>query len=391
MLSRAVHDRPFVSKTPLAVSRFGSIKRSALFGLIISAIILSLLACTEEESKPAGDISVRPFSVAAVVQGSSVDEVVTALATFIEGVDDTTRGLGSNWTVVGGARVEPGQGPEAAALKLPGSARIIEVCNHDYASQAMSMGAHHGLALPCEIAVVEDGDDVQVVLLNPEAIFGVFFADVPAEAAAGMSSLAAQVRTEIEGLVVDALAAKQASFPNNDVGPQWDATRLAELGAMPYAVNMDLAIPEEARADQQSREAFATQFVETLLEVATIHGQQDVGAKVEGLSVSDWRSARDFAPQLPGGVSLVEMCSPTYAAAALSTGAQHAPALPCVISVWVEGDVLRVEYLDSNFIFPVFFSDAPSEMMESMGGMAAAVQQDLQLIVAEAQRRISAE
>jgi hypothetical protein len=38
--------------------------------------------------------------------------------------------------------------------------------------------------------------------------------------------------------------------------------------------------------------------------------------------------------------------------------------------------------LSPLFIFPVFFGDAPEEMMESMGGLATAVQQDLQLLVA---------
>ncbi len=106
-----------------------------------------------------------------------------------------------------------------------------------------------------------------------------------------------------------------------------------------------------------------------------------VGSTVEGLSVDDWRSARTHALGLPGQVSVVEVCSPTYATAALGTGAHHGPALPCQMAVYVEGDSIYVDVLDPLFIFPVFFSDVSEEMAEQMGPMAMAVQGDILLMV----------
>ena len=364
--------------------------RSPRVLLPVLAAGLFLLGCeTSPETDPGVDeppvevTQITPFSVVATVQGATVDEVAGALADFIHEVDDTTRGLPADWIVAGGDTLDDDEPALEATLHLPGGGRIVEVCNAEYAGQAIGLGAQRGVALPCEFSVTQEADGVQVVMLNPEAIFGVFFTDIPAEYAEQMGGLAATVRGELEELVVDGLADLEAEHPMEDVGPVWSPEDMAAFPAE-YSIEMDVDIPDQWLVDEASRDDFQGLFVDALLETLTYEGMAQVGSQVDGLSVTDWRSARPYSLRLPGGVEVVEKCSPTYASAALSTGTWHAPALPCETAIWVDGDVLRVHLLDPNFIFPVFFSDAPAEMMGEMGGMAAAVAQDIQLITAAA-------
>ncbi len=358
----------------------------AIFALL--ALVGGMLAACDtstSETEPAG---MTPFAISARIEGATVEEITEALTSFIHNTDDTEAGLPADWIVAGGNELEDGADPIEAALRLPGGTRIVEVCNHHYASMAMSFGGHHGVALPCEISVHQDGDAVEVVILEPEAIFSVFFGDVPAEHQESMGGLAAAVRAELVDLIELSLAGFDASYPDTPVGPVWDDEMVAGYSQQPNALVQDIAIPVDERGSDESAKAFRDAFVAELLTVLTHEHMDEVGSMVEGLSVDDWRSARTYALHLPGDVTVVEVCSPTYAGAALSTGAYHAPALPCQIAIWVEGDHVRVHLLDPMFIFPVFFADAPAEMMESMGGLAAAVAQDLQLIVAAAQDRM---
>ncbi len=333
---------------------------------------------------PAGVQMISPFSITARVSGSTVADVAGVLADFIDGVDDTTRGLPSDWIVAGASNLEEGASAVDAALSLPGGHKILEVCNHLYAEQAMSFGGDHGVALPCEIGVIEEDGQVEVVLLNPEAIFGVFFQDIPEEAAAQMGDLAATVRGELEELVVAALEGMNADLVYEEVGPTWSEADLVSFGGMEHSVVLDMDIPAGFAGDDELRLTFKDRFVEILLDTLTYEGMESVGSQVDGLSTDDWRSARPYALGLPTGVAVVEMCSPTYAGAAMETGAYHAPALPCQTAIWVEGDALRVRALDPLFIFPVFFSDAPEEMMASMGEMAQAVHDDIVLVIDDA-------
>lgn len=366
-------------------------QRTRVSSMIVIALSLvltgvALLGCDGNEgpSEPDAAVAMTPFTITARVNGATVDEVTAAIATYIHDVDDTSRDLPADWIVAGGDHLEEGESADGAALRLPGGSRIVEVCNHHYASMAMAFGGHHGVALPCEIAITQQGDDVEVVLLNPEAIFGVFFGDVPAEQAEQMGGMAATVMAELEDLVEASLDGFSADYVGEPVGPEWSEEELSQFRTSDYSVEMDVEIPTELRGSDEDRLAFKARFVEQLLTTLTHEEMEQIGSQVSGLSTEDWRAARPYALGLPGQVSVVEVCSPTYATAALSTGDYHAPALPCQIAIWVDGDMLRVHVLSPLFIFPVFFGDAPDEMMESMGGLATAVQQDLQLVVAAA-------
>lgn len=355
----------------------------------ILAMLVSPIACDGDADNPSS-ATVSPFSVSAVVHNATISEVATALAAYIHEVDDTQQGMPADWIVAGGDQLEEGAPTLEAALKLPGGSRIIEVCNHHYASQAMSFGESHGVALPCEIAINQVGDDVEVVILNPGAIFGVFFQDIPPEAIAGMGGLASAVRGELDELVSTALESLDAevTVTRQDIGPSWSQEEMQQFGGMDKTVVIDLEIPVAYRGSDEDRQAFKALFLDELLSTLTHERMEQVGSTVAGLSVDDWRSARPYALGLPGNVSVIEMCSPTYATAAVSTGAHHAPALPCQAAVWIDGDVLRVDILDPMFIFPVFFSDAPQEMMPAMTGLAQAVRDDLQLIITSAQENL---
>ena len=351
----------------------------AAVGLALVVMALGVAACGDEDS-PDGQ-TVSPFSISARVKNSTVAQVAGTLASYIHTVDDKTRGMPDDWIVAGGDKLNSGQDALHAALKLPNGTRIVEVCNHTYAAQAMSFGGHHGVALPCEIAVNQKGSDVEVVLLNPSAIFKVFFADVPAEKAQAMGGLAATVRGELDALVAAALSKQTTDFPKMEVGPTWTPAQLRDLAGKKQDINKDIDLPASAKKDSASALAYRDKVVQSMLTTLTHEESASVGSKVSGLSVKDWRSARTHALGLPGKVSVVEVCSPTYAGAAMQAGTIHAPALPCQVAVYVKGDKLAIRVLDPQFIFSAFFSDAPAQMMHSMGPMAAKVRADILLTV----------
>jgi uncharacterized protein (DUF302 family) len=351
--------------------------------LAVTTLLIGLNACDGDDgSIEAQDEVISPFSITATVHDSNVDEVAGRIANYLEEVDDTTKDMPANWVVAGASELRKEHADAEAidaTLKLPGGDRIIEVCNKMYATQAMAFGGHHAVALPCEISVTSTGDgDVSVVILNPEAIFGTFFQDVPAEYADDMAGLAAAVRSELESILVTALDGMNMDTPYEDIGPVWTGEDLASFGAMSNAIHFAVTVPEGSDAAE-----FQTAFVETLLTTLTHEEMATVGCNLPGLTVADWRAARPYALALPGGSQVVEMCSPTYAAAAMSTGKHHAPALPCQAAIYLnaDGSTLIVELLDPAFIFPVFFSDAPAEMMGQMGGLASAVKGDLSAVV----------
>lgn len=358
------------------------VRNSFIFALLIA---VSSAACTTEESAAEEQRhETSPYSLTAVIPGATTSEVLSVLAEYIHERDDRLDGLPDRWIVAGTESLEPGAHPSEAAMNLPNETKLLEVCNHTYAGQAMSFGGAHGVALPCKIAIVPGEQGAKVYLLNPEGIFSAFFRDIPDEYAAGMAGLAATVRQELEGIIVSALGSMTSNFPKEDIGPAWDEEDLGTFATMDYSVEFSINIPEEHRADDSTKHNFKEEVLWAIMETLTYVGQegiQKVGSGVPGLSVGDWHAARPAPVSLPGDVSLISKCSPTYAGAALSTGLHHAPALPCRSAVWVEGNKVHVHLLDPGFMFPVFFADVDREYMESMGEMADAVRSDLTLII----------
>ncbi|MGD2113379.1 MAG: hypothetical protein PVI50_08335, partial [Gammaproteobacteria bacterium] len=104
-------------------------------------------------------------------------------------------------------------------------ASVLDFCNEHFAKQALGVapiigdrkvvnGYSHTPALPCEVAVWNDDQHIYVDMLDPNAIFSLFFTDVlfsadmqdPAFAAA-ISALPPQVKTEIKAIVQHAMTA----------------------------------------------------------------------------------------------------------------------------------------------------------------------------------------
>jgi uncharacterized protein (DUF302 family) len=358
---------------------------SLLFALAMP-FALTMAACGGDDDPQTPDnTALTPFSLAAKIPNAKVEDIATKLANYIASEDDTKRGLPSDWLVAG--HEEHGHEKPAieATLKLPNGNRIVEVCNKHYAKQAMAFGGQRGVALPCEIAINQVGDDVEVVLLNPRAIFSTFWHDIPAEQAKSLGGMAAAVRDELDGVIKLALEQEAGiTFPKTPLGPKWDDAALGQLTAMNKTVQKTITIPAASMVDEASKVAFKNAVVAELLSKLTHEEMKEVGSKVDGLSVKDWRSARAYALALPNNTSVVEVCSPTYANQALAAGLHHAPALPCEIAIYVKDDKVMIDILDPSVIFSGFFSDAPAEMQKAMGPMAATVRGDLEKVVAAA-------
>jgi uncharacterized protein (DUF302 family) len=353
------------------------IKRFTLMLFLLAAGGLAACSTSEETARPA---TISPYVSLVHLPGARVDDVAAALVGSIQDTDERTLGLPDDWTVVGAA-VIPEHGALGATLKLPGGHRTVELCNHTYASMALSAGAHRAVGLPCKLSLLQREDGVEVVMLSPESIFALFFHDVEPAMAAQMEGLAATVREEIRSLVVRGVQGFEgAAWRNAPVGPGWTEDQLAGFGDMASTVRYTVS-PTTTEGTYASAAALRDAVADRLLETLTHEGSEQVGCTVPGLSVDDWRSARTLALTLPGDVRLVEVCSPTYAAAALGTGLHHAPALPCKIAIHVEGDVVHIEMLDTAFVFPSFFSDIPAEHAEALHGMATAVRTDIMRII----------
>jgi hypothetical protein len=54
---------------------------------------------------------------------------------------------------------------------------IMELCQPFYAGAALSTGMYHLTAMPCNIAIWKESGKIKVSVLNPNVIFGYFFAD----------------------------------------------------------------------------------------------------------------------------------------------------------------------------------------------------------------------
>ena len=92
------------------------------------------------------------------------------------------------------------------ALSFPLGIKIIEPCSPKYAKTAMKYGMWHVGALPCKVAVYEDGGALYVSYLNPTFMFNVLFRDAkidPADA-----SLVDNVKADIKSIVSQGLTGK---------------------------------------------------------------------------------------------------------------------------------------------------------------------------------------
>ncbi|MBU1239051.1 hypothetical protein KKF84_12835 [Myxococcota bacterium] len=344
------------------------------FALYFSGARISATQATPNDSP--WEEGIGTFTLLGTVEGSSIDEIARILALAIERTDDTSMGMAADWRLAG----YPGYGPVMhSVLKVPGGHRVLELTNEKYASMALGFGHDKSLGMPVKMAVVKEGGVIKIILLNPEAVFSLFFRDLPRASQVQMEQLAQTVQNELEDLVDNAMTGFFGYWPQYlPLGHVMIPSEMAVFQKQSFSRQFNFPVP---KAHRQARETFREEVIASIIAHATHEEMPGVGSMVEGLSVADWRAARSHPIKLVDGTTVIEMCSPTYAKAALKTGIWHAPALPCKIAVYFDKGLLTVAILDTDFMFPTFFGDTPAKMGAKLKGMSRAVSDDLSTIV----------
>ena len=432
---------------------------AALLFAIAAAVSMAALGSENGNGNGAGGLSLTPFSRVAVIGGFAdpveaygvAKAAATAIATYVAAVDDTPD-FDSDW-VLGGfegavsdppteeeeARIEEAilrvptpylidpEGPMSATNRK--KVNIVEMCNKTFAQKALGLlpvvddddttkiinGYILAPALPCEVAIYADEDDdgdgfvnVNIEMLNPEAIFTLFFTDVlfgdqmlDAEFAAAIQELPAVVNDQIRTIIETALDESGFQYTSDEtpLGPEYTSLeQVAEVVEnVPYE-SPYLHFVYEKRGDRGDFDfsaddvnAVAAAIIDTL----SLDGIHNRSLDAQ-LNIDDWRSARPAALPVPGNL-VIEACSPTNAIAAMGLGMDHATALPCEIAIkalnWdgVAGnELLMVTYLNPHFMFSALFSDAFDKLTEdeldAFMELPSSVLGDLQTIVEQAVR-----
>ena len=365
-----------------------------------------------------------PGGINHVESDALAKEVATAIATYVDTVDDRSppTEFPANW-ILGG--LEGDVTIEEAILRIPTpfvidpdhpmsktnrkKINVIEMCNPTFAKKAMGIlpvvdgddktkiinGTIHAPALPCETAVYFDGTKIQIDMLNPVAIFTLFFTDVlfgeqmlNPEFAQEIQALPVQVNDEIVTIIYAALEGAGVTFTekHKPLGPkyQWLDEVVEEVANTPFEspfVHFTYTRVGDVKIDAD----YVKYIANTIVATASTDGTHDDDLNKQ-LNETDWRSARPHPLPIPGN-QVIEMCSPTNAIKAMSTGMHHATALPCEVSVTAieGGDKLLISYLDPHFMFNALFKDAFNQMSkEELAEFAALpplVLEDLQTIV----------
>ncbi len=362
--------------------------------------------------------------------------VATAIATYVHTVDDGPDGTGypTNW-ILGG--MEGGTTIEGAILRIPSpfpinpdddesgvkKANIIEFCNSYYAKQALGVapiagtskkvvnGYSHAPALPCEVSTWNDDENIYIDMLDPNAIFSIFFTDVlvsedmqDPDFAAAITALPVAVKREIKEVVYSALDAAEIEYNTLDrmIGPKYNSVEdIFEVVATSPNVSPYKHVAY-TKSNGKAFEAGETAAVaQAIINTMSIHGGTTPDGRIAGEHVaalesilsggSLWRSARHEPLGLPGSPEknwVIEACSPTYAKMAMGTGMHHATALPCEISVQRvdrTGDgateSLVISYLDPYFMFGAMFSDIKQKEKDALVDVPGFIIGDLQNIV----------
>ncbi len=387
------------------------------------SVLLGGSAVGSENEDDGAAFSLTPFSRVAVVHpsGYPVEQakaVATAIAAYVATVDDTLppTEFPANW-ILGGLEGEATEEAiEEAILRVPTpepgkKVNIVEMCNPLFAKKALGVlpvvdgddmtkiadGYIHAPALPCEVAIYAEEGEIRVDMLNPEAIFTLFFTDVlfgdqmkDPDFAVEIQQLPMQVNEEIRTIIYAALDQGGFDYEASDtpLGPEYESLdQVAETVADTPFQSPYVHFVYEKR----NRRDFSPDDVAAVADsiIATLNDHPP-GLDAR-LNMEDWRAARPTPLPIPGNL-VIEACSPTNAIAAMSLGLEHATALPCEIAVkalnWdgVGGnELLMITYLDPHFMFSALFSDAfdqlSDEELEDFLALPPLVLEDLQTIV----------
>ena len=294
-------------------------------------------------------------------------------------------------------------------------ANVVEFCNKKYASMAMGVapiidtrkianGWAHAPALPCEVSVWNDDQHIYVDMLDPSAIFTLFFSDVlfsadmqdPAFAEA-LYAMPPQVKAEIVAIIHAALADFDSNTKAMDqkIGPVYDSIGdiIAAVDASPLDspyLHMIYTKADGGVFTQTESKAVA----QTIIDTMSKHGDPDAGTHPTVINEdgdtldsilspkSSWRSARIEPITIPGKNHIIEACSPKYAKMAMGTGLQRVNALPCEITVkLLSNGSLAISYLDPYFMLGALFADISDEDKAKFAAIPGLINDDLQTIV----------
>ena len=423
------------------------VKKSLCAGIIMGLAMSASMSFAGTKPKDDNGNTMTPFARIAHVQVvkdefDNIDReatyikakaVATAIATYVANVNDSAEsGFPADW-IVGG--MEGDTTIEEAIMRIPSpfpidpenldlgikKANVMDFCNAYYAKQALGVapiagtdtkvvnGYSHSPALPCEVATWNDDENIYIDMLDPNAIFSIFFTDVlvsddmlDPEFAAAITALPVAVKSELKTIVYKALDAAEIKYNTLDVakGPKYNTVEdifevvAASPNTSPYK---HVAYTKASGEDFDSGETSAV--AQAIINAMSIHGEDGAGTQewdVDGIisEGSLWRSARHLPLGLPGLPEknwVIEACSPTYAKMAMGTGMHHATALPCEIAVQrVDLDEngtyesLVISYLDPFFMFGAMFSDMTDEEKANLGDVPGYIIDDLQFIVKHA-------
>jgi uncharacterized protein (DUF302 family) len=309
-------------------------------------------------------------------------------------------------------------------------ASVLDFCNEHYAKQALGVapiigdkkvvnGYSHTPALPCEVSIWNDDKHIYVDMLDPNAIFSLFFTDVlfsddmqDPDFAEALSDLPPQVKSEIRAIILHAMNEFDAETKVMDkqLGPQFRS--------MDEVVGAVASSPEgspykHVGYTRTNGKAFTLDdskaVTQAIINTMSIHGAKDAdGNDIAGIHPteidkkgntldsilspkSSWRSARPTPLTLPGYNHVIEACSPKYAKMAMSTGLHHVTALPCEITVQIidrdgngSKESLVVSYLDPHFMLGALFADISEEDQRAFADIPGNIMADLQKVVAAA-------
>lgn len=334
---------------------------------------------------------VQPFLRVAELDGnwSSVPAIADIIAEYIH-VNDEAESLKfpTDWIVAGAEE----SGLEKSILGIPFNVaesnttekiKMVELCNKKYASLAMDTGSFHASALPCQVSIHSKNNKIYVDILDPNAIFSLFFYDLPEESKIALKKVAEDVKNEIVQMVQKSLEKEGKIFVAKDdgLGPKYDENDFETLHNKKPFIVFDYKGEIGHEFTLEELELISKEIINHL-------GHEDNPANIEGLSAgAGWISAREEPIPIPQS-KVIEACSPKYAKMATGLGTQYATALPCEIAVTRKNDdnsTLQISYTNPTYMFDVLFNDAlislSAEDKKNFAEIPNMVYQDLKLIV----------
>ena len=425
----------------------GWVKKALCAGVIMGLSMTAGMSFAGEKPKKDNGNTMTPFARIAHVQVvkdeyDNIDReatyikakaVATAIATYVANVNDSAESdFPADW-IVGG--MEGGTTIEEAIMRIPSpepidpdnldlgikKANVMDLCNSYYAKQALGVasiagtskkvvnGYSHASALPCEISTWNDDENIYIDMLDPNAIFSIFFTDVlvsedmqDPEFAAAITALPVAVKSELKTIVYNALDVAEIKYNTMDkaMGPKYKTVEdIFEVVAASPNTSPYKHVAYTKSSDEEFESGETSAVAQAIIEAMSIHGEDDAGTHdwdIDNILSEDssWRSARHLPLGLPGTPEknwVIEACSPKYAKMAMGTGKHHATALPCEIAVQrVDRDEngtyesLVISYLDPFFMFGAMFSDMTDEEKAALGGVPGYIIDDLQFIVKHA-------